>query len=199
MTVAVVDLGVGNLPNVVRAFRRLGADVEVVSKAQEVAAAQRLVLPGVGAAPPALERLRTGGVEDALRQAVANGAWLLGICLGHQLLFEELTEFGVHRGLGFLSGVVAPLPSGVRVPHMGWARVEATCPGFRSLHGKWFYFVHSYVAQARPEEEIGVVVHEGLRLCAAAQRGRVVGVQFHPEKSGEAGAQFLREFLELAS
>lgn len=199
MTVAVVDLGVGNLPNVVRAFRRLGADVKVVSQTQEVVGARCLVLPGVGAAPPALERLRTRGLGDALRHAVAKGAWLLGICLGHQLLFEELTEFGVHRGLGFLHGVVVSLPSGVRVPHMGWAKVEATGPGFRSLHGKWFYFVHSYAAQARADEEAAVVVHEGLRLCAAAQRERVVGVQFHPEKSGEAGVQFLREFLELAS
>lgn len=199
MRVTVVDLGVGNVPNVVRAFRRLGAEVQVVSQAEEVAAAGLLVLPGVGAAPKALQRLRQGGLEEALQQAVADGAWLLGICLGHQLLFEELTEFGRHRGLGFLPGVVAPLPCGVRVPHMGWARVEATRPGVRSLHGKWFYFVHSYAAQARPEEETAVVVHDGLRLCAAAQRGRVVGVQFHPEKSGEAGAQFLREFLELAS
>ncbi|MFZ5804055.1 MAG: imidazole glycerol phosphate synthase subunit HisH [Acidobacteriota bacterium] len=199
MTVTVVDLGVGNLPNVVRAFRRLGADVQVVSQAREVAGARCLVVPGVGAAPPALRRLGESGLAGALRQAVQNGAWLLGICLGHQLLFEELTEFGVHRGLGFLSGVVSPLPAGVRVPHMGWARVELTRPGFRSLDGKWFYFVHSFAAQASPEDEAAVVEHEGLRLCAAAQRGRVVGVQFHPEKSGEAGARFLREFLERAS
>lgn len=199
MTVTVVDLGVGNLPNVVRAFRRLGAAVNVVSQAEDVALARRLVLPGVGAAPKALERLRKDGVEEALRQAVANGAWLLGICLGHQLLFEELTEFGVHRGLGFLSGVVSPLPAGVRVPHLGWGQVETTRPSFRSLDGRWFYFVHSFAAQASPEDEAAVVEHGGLRFCAAAQRGRVVGVQFHPEKSGQAGARFLREFLELAS
>ncbi len=199
MTVTVVDLGVGNVPNVVRAFRRLGAAVEVVAQAEDVAVARRLVLPGVGAAPPALERLRKDGVEEALREAVANGAWLLGICLGHQLLFEELTEFGLHRGLGFLPGVVAPLPSGVRVPHMGWAKVEATGAGFGSLHGKWFYFVHSYAAQPAAEHLLGVVTHDRVSFCAAARRGRVVGVQFHPEKSGEAGAQFLREFLELSS
>lgn len=199
MTVTVVDLGVGNVPNVVRAFRRLGADVEVVSQAEDVAVAQRLVLPGVGAAPPALGRLRKDGLEEALRQAVASGAWLLGICLGHQLLFEELTEFGVHRGLGFLRGVVVPLPAHVRVPHMGWAKVERTRPGFASLQGKWFYFVHSYAAQAEPEDLLGAVTHDGVRLCAAARRERVVGVQFHPEKSGQAGAAFLREFLELSS
>lgn len=198
MTVTVVDYGVGNLPNVVRAFRRLGAEVVIGSHPECVASARCLVLPGVGAAPPALARLRASGLGGALEEAVNRGAWVLGICLGHQLLFEELTEHGRHRGLGFLPGRVEPLPPGVRVPHMGWARLEARKGGFASLEGRWFYFVHSYVAQPRPEDELARADHQGFSFCAAVRRDRIVGFQFHPEKSGPAGAALLAEFLELA-
>lgn len=198
MTVTVVDLGVGNLPNVVRAFRRLGADVRVSSDPDEVAQARVLVLPGVGAAPVAVATLDRTGLRQALEEAVANGAWLLGICLGHQLLFEKLEEFGEHRGLGFVPGVVSALPASVRVPHMGWAKVELVKPGLSSLDGRWFYFVHSYAAQPLSEDLLAVVRHDGEVLCAAVRRGRVVGVQFHPEKSGPAGAALLQEFLEEA-
>lgn len=196
MTVTVIDLGMGNVPNVVRAFRRAGAQVAVASSAHAVAAARCLVLPGVGAAPMALARLRASGVEAALRDAVATGAWVLGICLGHQLLFEEVSEFGRNRALGLLPGVVEPLPPGVRVPHMGWARLVTTASDFATLRDRWFYFVHSYAARTTPECQLAVVEHQGVTVCAAARRERVVGVQFHPEKSGEAGVAFLREFVE---
>ncbi|MGC8916371.1 MAG: imidazole glycerol phosphate synthase subunit HisH [Thermoanaerobaculum sp.] len=196
MTVTVVDLGVGNIPNVVRAFGRLGYEVRVTSEPEEVGRARVLVLPGVGAAPVAVASLDCTGLRQALEEAVANGAWLLGICLGHQLLFEKLEEFGEHRGLGFVPGVVSALPATVRVPHMGWAKVEAERKDFPSLNRRWFYFVHSYAARPLPEDVLAVTHHDGEPVCAAVRRGRVVGVQFHPEKSGPAGAAFLEEFLE---
>jgi glutamine amidotransferase len=198
MKVTVVDLGVGNIPNVVRAFRRLGAEVTLTAFPEEVARGKVLVLPGVGAAPPAVRALEERGLAGALGEAVAQGGWVLGICLGHQLLFEELREFGQHRGLGLVPGVVAPMPTD-RLPHMGWARVEAVQPGFSSLDGRWFYFVHSFAGTPRKEHLLATAEHQGHRFCAAVRRGRVVGVQFHPEKSGPAGAAFLREFLEMAA
>jgi glutamine amidotransferase len=199
MKVTVVDLGVGNVPNVVRALQRAGAQVEVTHRAQQVLTASCLVLPGVGAAPPAVRALQEGGLGAALHQAVAQGAWLLGICLGHQLLFAQLEEFGSHQGLGFFPGKVEPLPPGLRRPHVGWAQLQAKKPDFPALCGRWFYFVHSYVAQAEEEDLLATCQHQGQELCAAVRRGRVVGVQFHPEKSGSAGQEFLRQFLEMAA
>lgn len=199
MTVTVVDLGVGNLPNVVRAFSRLGAVVRVSRQMEEVASSPILILPGVGASPPAVQTLTRLGLDRAIRQAVRSGAWLLGICLGHQLLFQQLTEFGSHAGLGLLPGVVKHLPEGLRTPHMGWAQVNPCRPGFASLAQRWFFFVHSYAAHPESKDLLATVQHQGHSICAAVWRGRVVGVQFHPEKSGPAGADFLREFLEKAA
>lgn len=199
MRVTVVDLGVGNLPNAVRALVRVGAQVQVTGEAAQVRGASCLVLPGVGSAPAALRGLQERGLGPALQEAVASGAWLLGICLGHQLLFQELHEFGRHQGLGLLPGSVVALPASVRVPHMGWARVEARSGNFASLDGRWFYFVHSYAACPQEEDLLAVAEHQGHRFCAAVQRGRVVGVQFHPEKSGPSGQAFLREFLQRAA
>lgn len=199
MTVTVVDLGVGNLPNVVRAFSRLGATVRVSRQTEEVASSPILILPGVGASPPAVKTLTRLGLDRAIYQAVGSGAWLLGICLGHQLLFQQLTEFGPHFGLGLIPGVVKHVPEGLRSPHMGWAQVNPCQPGFDSLAQRWFYFVHSYVAHPNHEDLLATVQHQGHSICAAVWKGRIVGVQFHPEKSGPAGADFLREFLEKAA
>ncbi|MCX7896087.1 MAG: imidazole glycerol phosphate synthase subunit HisH [Thermoanaerobaculum sp.] len=199
MTVTVVDLQVGNIPNVVRAFTRLGCQVRVTAQPEEVRASRVLVLPGVGAAPAAVASLARDGLAGAVQEAVGAGAWLLGICLGHQLLFEELWEFGRHRGLGLLAGVVAPLPEGVRSPHMGWARIHALRADFASLHGRWFYFVHSFVALPQVTDLVAVAHHDGHEICAVVRRQRVIGVQFHPEKSGPEGEAFLREFCEMVA
>lgn len=199
MTVTVVDLGVGNLPNVVRAFSRLGAVVRVSRQTEEVASSPILILPGVGASPPAVNTLTRLGLDRAIHEAVGSGAWLLGICLGHQLLFEQLTEFETHLGLGLIPGVVKHLPEGLRSPHMGWGQVKPLQPGFDSLAQRWFYFVHSYAGHPETQDLLATVQHQNHSICAAVRRGRVVGVQFHPEKSGAAGANFLREFLEKAA
>lgn len=199
--VVVVDSGVGNLPNAVRGLARAGAEVRRSEDPAEVAAARCLVLPGVGAFPAAMTTLARTGLGEAVRHAAAAGAAVLGICLGHQLLFEESEEFGRTPGLGLLPGRVRALPAGVRVPHMGWSRVQPTrCDplweGFEEH--PWMYFVHSFAAEPAEADLLATTDAGGAVVCAAVRRGRVCGAQFHPEKSGRSGARFLANFLALA-
>jgi len=196
--VVVVDSGVGNVPNAVRGLERAGARVVVTERPEMVADAERIVLPGVGAFPAAMERLRRNGLDAALRAAATAGAAILGICLGHQLLFEESEEHDRTAGLGLLPGRVVPLPAGGRVPHMGWCRVRAVRPDplFAGLEeGSWMYFVHSFVALPEAGDLAATVAFGSESVCAAVRRGRVCGVQFHPEKSGADGARLLRNFV----
>lgn len=196
--VVVVDSGVGNIPNAMRGLARAGARVTRSSDAHEIARAERLVLPGVGAFPAAMSRLRTRGLDAAIRDAAARGVPVLGICLGHQLLFEASEELGDTRGLGLLAGMVRPLPAVARVPHMGWSPLcgLAADPLLEGVEGESFYFVHSFAAVDSPAT-IAQTPFGSVRLCAAARRGNVCGVQFHPEKSGQAGARLLANFLRL--
>jgi glutamine amidotransferase len=201
MNVVVVDSGVGNIPNAMRGLARAGAEPVLSADAAAVRAARCIVLPGVGAFPPAMARLREHGLDAALREAAAAGAAILGICLGHQLLFDASEEFGETAGLGLIPGRVAALPAVARVPHMGWSRIAARRPdpllaGLGA--GAWMFFVHSFAAVPAEGDLVATVEFGGLEVCAAARRGRVCGVQFHPEKSGAAGARLLTNFLALA-
>ncbi len=217
----VVDAGVGNLGNVERALAHLGAAVEITREPRRVAAARCLVLPGVGAFAPPREALR-GSLEQALREALAAGAWLLGICVGFQLLFESGEEFGATDGLGLLPGRITRLPAGVPVPHIGWNRLHdlAAHPLLAGLgggeagtgdgaigavgavgengSGRHFYFVHSFAPQDVPAEVCLARATHGRDFAAVAGRGRVLGTQFHPERSGAAGLRLLANFLEIA-
>jgi glutamine amidotransferase len=206
----VIDLGVGNLGNLARALAHLGAEPQVTVDPARVAAARRLVLPGVGAFEPPRRALR-GGLEEALREALAGGAWLLGVCVGYPLLFEASEEFGVTAGLGLLPGRVTPPPPGVPRPHNGWNRVRpaadhppATSSGaarglFAGLGGEpWLYFVHGFAPEGVPDELVLATAVHGRAFPAAAGRGRVLGTQFHPEKSGEAGLAVLANFLAMS-
>jgi glutamine amidotransferase len=214
----VVDAGVGNLGNVARALAHLGAAVTVTRDPGQVAAARCLVLPGVGAFAPPREALR-GALETALAAALADGAWLLGICVGFQLLFEESDEFGLTDGLGLLPGRVTRLPAGVPVPHIGWNRLHdlAAHPLLAGLGGAaprpatgeragaaerpdagYVYFVHSYAPEGVPGEVCLARTTHGRGFSAVAGRGRVMGTQFHPERSGAAGLRLLANFLEIA-
>lgn len=196
--VVVIDAGVGNLGNVARALLHAGGAPTVSRDPAVIAAARRLVLPGVGAFRPPREALR-GPLETALRVALERGAQLLGICVGYQLLFAASDEFGPTDGLGLLGGTVRRLPPGVALPHIGWNRLraEADDPLLAGLDDDaWFYYVHSFAPTEVPSpERLGTTLH-GDRFVAAARRGRVAGVQFHPEKSGDAGLRLLRNFLE---
>lgn len=196
--VTVVDAGVGNLGNLVRALESLGAAPEVTLDPGRVAEGRRLVLPGVGAFAPPREALR-GEMESALHEALDRGAWLLGICVGFQLLFESGEEFETVDGLGLLSGRVTRLPSEVPVPHIGWNRLHdvASHPVLDGLDGRYVYFVHSYAPEGVPDDLCLARCTHGRAFPAVAGRGRVLGTQFHPERSGEAGLRLLRNYLEM--
>ncbi|HEV8629123.1 MAG TPA: imidazole glycerol phosphate synthase subunit HisH, partial [Thermoanaerobaculia bacterium] len=203
--VVIVDLGTGNLGNLERALAMAGGAPRVSTDPAVVAAARCLVLPGVGAFRPARERLR-GPLEAALRAALASGASLLGICLGYQLLFDGSDEDGETDGLGLLPGRVrrlADLVDGGRVPvpQVGWNRVTRLRPHpvLDAMAGAAAYFVHSYAPEEVPEPLRLATTWHGRELLSAAARGRVVGTQFHPELSGDAGQRLLRRFLETAA
>jgi imidazole glycerol-phosphate synthase subunit HisH len=181
--VRICEYGAGNTRSVVVAFQRLGADVAVTEDPAAILAADLAVLPGVGAAGTAMAGLRARGLDSALRERVASGRPTLGICLGLQLALEESEEDGGVPGLGILPGRAHLLREG-RVPRIGWAPVE---PG-----GDAFYFAHSYAC----ETPAATARSEG--IVAEARRGSFVGVQFHPEKSGAAGARYLARVLREA-
>ena len=202
--VALLDYGVGNVGSVRRAFERLGAEVVTTSDPDLVAGSARVVLPGVGAFAPARARLASSGLDGALRAAVGRGARLLGLCLGFQLLFEASEEFGTTAGLGLLAGRVTPFPPGVRVPHVGWNRLEtdgaAEGPLLLGLpRGTYVYFVHSFRPEGADPADVAAFCEHGGRFVAAARRGNVWGCQFHPEKSSDAGRRILASFLSEAA
>jgi len=194
--VALIDAGGANLGSVRYAVERAGANIEIVRDADGLRDARRVILPGVGAAAPAMALLRERGLDRALRTLKVP---LLGICLGMQLLFES-SEEGDVECLGLLPGRVRKLPaaSGVRVPHMGWNALDvlALDPMLRSIDGAQAYFVHSYAAPVT-EHCIAACTH-GERFAAVVRRGNVFGAQFHPERSASAGAALLRNFLAMA-
>jgi imidazole glycerol phosphate synthase glutamine amidotransferase subunit len=183
LKVAVCDYGAGNVSSVLAAFARLGAEVCVAETPDAVTAADLAVLPGVGSAASAMAVLRERGLDEALRARVAGGGPTLGICLGLQLALERTDEDGGVHGLGLLPGRAVRLREG-RVPRIGWAQVE---PG-----GEVYYFAHSYAA----ETPSASATSEG--IVAEARSDSFVGVQFHPEKSGAAGARFLKRCLSPA-
>lgn len=199
----VIDAGVGNLGNLARAVERVGGQAEIAADPGRIAAARCLLLPGVGAFAPPREALR-GAAEEALREALARGAWLLGICVGYQILFEEGEEFGITDGLGLLPGRVTRLPETVPLPHIGWNRLHGLAPhpllaGLAADGGgRYVYFVHSYAPQGVPDELCLARCTHGRAFPAVAGRGRVLGTQFHPERSGAAGLRLLANFLDLA-
>ncbi len=195
----VIDSGVGNLGNLVRALGHVGARATVTADPRQVAAAPCLVLPGVGAVAPPRPRVR-GPLEEALHEALDRGASLLGVCVGFQILFEEGEEFGVTDGLGLLPGRVTRLPETVPVPHIGWNRLHGVAhhPLLNGLEGCYVYFVHSYAPEGVPDELCLARCTHGREFAAVAGQGRVMGTQFHPERSGPIGLRLLSNFLQMA-
>ena len=204
--VAIVDYGVGNLFSLRSSFAAIGREVQVTGDPDVLAKAGRLVLPGVGAFGDAAAALRKSGLDKAVLAAAEAGKPLLGICLGMQLLLEKSFEYGEHKGLGLIPGEVRPIreviPPGLKVPHIGWNALELTqegraCGLFKNTNeGDCVYFVHSYWA-ASPAPCVLATAEYGAPLTAAVGRGNVLGVQFHPEKSGSAGLAILRAFCEM--
>lgn len=199
-TATIIDAGVGNLGNLARAVESLGHGMEVTRDPSRVAQAHCLMLPGVGAFRPPRERLR-GELEGALRSALDEGAWLLGICVGFQLLFESSQEFGTTDGLGLLRGEISSLPADVSLPHIGWNPLHGVedHPLLDGISdGGHVYFVHSFAPLGTLEEETLAQCTHGRTFAAVSARERVMGTQFHPEKSGALGLRLLANFLEIS-
>jgi glutamine amidotransferase len=201
----VIDAGVGNLGNLERALRTLGASVERTEDPSVVAGARSILLPGVGAFRPPRERLR-GALEEALGEALAAGAHLLGICVGFQLLFDGSEEFGTTDGLGLLGGKIEKLPETSSLPHIGWNRLvfaEKSVDGRSQLltgieDGAYAYFVHSFAPSGVAAAHTLATCTHGRSFPAIVRCERVYGTQFHPEKSGAVGLRLLDNFLEIS-
>jgi glutamine amidotransferase len=192
-----IDSPVANVANIARALRAAGAGVVPTGDAAAVAASRKVVLPGVGSFRAAMEWLQDTGLDRALASAADRGAHILGVCVGHQLLFEASEEMGTTKGLGIVRGVVRKIAPALPVPQIGWNRVRCTdSPLFAGIPaGSPFYFVHSYAASGAPDEIASA--DYGAPFTAAVQRGNVFGVQFHPEKSSSAGLRVLANFVNL--
>ena len=203
MSIAIIDYGVGNLRSVEKAFTSQGIAAVVTHDEKVLRAADKLVLLGVGAFGYAMESLRKLGFDQLVIEAAQTGKPIIGLCVGLQMMFEEGHEFGVHQGLGLLPGRVVKFSDSVRVPHVGWNQVEfknnsQTHPIFRGLLDQsFFYFVHSYYVEPCDESCVLGETEYGVRYASICGRGKVVGVQFHPEKSQATGLRLLRNFAEL--
>lgn len=194
MTVTLIDSPYSNAANIARALRVGGAALVVTQDADMIARAAKIVLPGVGSFAAAMQWLEATGIDSAVRDAVAKGAALLGICVGHQLLFDTSEEMGTTRGLGLLRGEVRRFDGPLPVPQIGWNRVTAHGSLFDGIaNGTAFYFVNSYAVRRAPAE-IATADYNGA-FTAAVQQERVFGLQFHPEKSSVAGLRVLRNFV----
>jgi imidazole glycerol-phosphate synthase subunit HisH len=200
--IAILDYGMGNLRSVEKALEHVGASAAVTAEEGRVRDADGLVLPGVGAFPRAMERIRERGLDELVAERVAAGVPVLGICLGLQLLFDASTELGGATGLGLLPGPVERLSApGLKVPHIGWARVrwERESRLTEGIDSETpFYFVHSFAPRPNPTELLGSAEY-GERFACAAERGNVFGVQFHPEKSSAAGLRLLANFAGVCA
>jgi glutamine amidotransferase len=192
--IAIVDYGVGNVRSVERALEHVGAEAKLTSDPDELEQADGLVLPGVGAFAPALEKLSDHGLGRRIVELAKNGKPLLGVCLGYQLLFEESSEHGRHEGLGLLPGKVVAVANSPRLPVIGWCRLAKSDDAvlWQGIKDRsYFYFVHSFT----PESSDSAIAWTEHSPAAAAARGNVMGTQFHPEKSGPDGLRVYKNFV----
>ena len=203
--IAIIDYGVGNLFSLCSSLKSIGAEAVVTPDPAVIRAADRIILPGVGAFADAAAKLRATGLDRVLLEEAANGKKIMGICLGMQMLFEESHEYGIHKGLGLIPGRVVPMagyiPEELKIPHIGWnpliLKGESKHPLLKYVEeGDCVYFVHSYFA-ADCNESVIATAEYGRELTAAVAKGNVMGCQFHPEKSGKVGLAILKAFCEL--
>jgi len=202
--IAIVDYGVGNLFSLSCSLRALGLEAEVTRDAEKLRAADRIILPGVGAFGDAAEKLEATGLIPVLREEAAKKP-LLGICLGMQLLFDRSFEYGEHPGLGLVPGEVVDLrealeDKSLKVPHMGWnsLQIKPEDPIFKYFEdGEYVYYVHSFYARNCAANTLGTSEYGNVSVTGVVRSGQVYGMQFHPEKSGSAGLRLLRAFAEL--
>ena len=202
--IAVIDYGVGNLFSLCRSLEAIGQEPVVTGDPELLRKADKLFLPGVGAFADAREKLRQSGLEEVIKEEVAKGKPIMGICLGMQLLFEESQEFGTWEGLGLIPGKVVTMegviPARYKVPHIGWNELHFPQGDRHPLlktveEGDCVYFVHTFYA-TQCDDAVIATAEYGAELTAAVARGNVMGCQFHPEKSGDVGLNILRTFCE---
>ncbi len=200
--IAIIDYQMGNLRSVQKGFERVGHQAVITSDPVEIAQAEKLVLPGVGAFADAMSELKRRELVGPIRAAIDDGKPFLGICLGLQLLFETSYEDGCHQGLGVLAGEVVrfDLPAPFKVPHMGWnqARILQQAPLLTDVEQEtYFYFVHSYYVVPRDPEVVAMETEYHQPFCSMIWRNNLVATQFHPEKSQTKGLVLLKNFAEL--
>ena len=196
--IAIVDYGVGNIRSVERALAHVGADPKLTADPDELERADGVVLPGVGAFAPALEKLSEGGLGRRIVELAKKGKPLLGVCLGYQLLFDESMEHGRHEGLGLLPGKVVEVENSARLPVIGWCRLGLSGESvlWQGIKDRsYFYFVHSYT----PSSSDAAIAWTEHSPAAAGARGNVMGTQFHPEKSGPDGLRVYKNFVKYCS
>ena len=201
--IAIVDYGVGNLFSLARSFAAIGVEVEITADPEKLRAADKILLPGVGAFGDAADKLRATGLDKVVIEQANAGKPLMGICLGMQLLFDEGLEYGCHKGLGLIPGRVISIseviPAGLKIPHMGWNGLDfrKESPLLSKIKdGDCVYFVHSFCAVDCDDAVIATAEY-GAPVTAAVQKDNVFGCQFHPEKSGTVGLNILRAFAEV--
>ena len=201
--IAIIDYGVGNLFSLSSSLQAIGFDAVVTGDAETIKKADKLILPGVGAFADAIAKLRSTGLDKQILSEVAQGKKLLGICLGMQMLFDKSYEYGVHTGLGLISGEVIPMEGTIdpalKIPHIGWNSLDfqKDSPLFKYIQdGDFVYFVHSYYA-AGCQSAVIATTQYGKPLTAAVAQENVFGCQFHPEKSGDVGLKILKAFYEM--
>jgi len=201
VNVALVDYGAGNVPSVERAVQKLGATTRRVTQPEELSAAKAIILPGVGHYAAIIRGLDTQNLRTALLEAISRGVPFLGICLGLQALYTSSQEAPTFAGLRVLEGEVRSLPDTVKLPHMGWNRVREvkTSPLLEGLNGSdYFYFAHTFAVTNSLSDAVAICEH-GTSFTAVLQRNNIFATQFHPEKSGDAGARLLKNFLGLVA
>ncbi len=198
--IAIIDYGIGNLRSVEKALQHVGAEARLTSQPETIRRAQGVVLPGVGAFGDCITHLEAGGFAGIVRDCVADGVPLLGICVGLQMLFEESEEMGRFAGLGLLPGRVRRFRGDLKVPHIGWNQVHSAGPSPLLVdvpQDAYAYFVHSYYVEPVDEKVVLATTDYGGPFASVVGRGRLFGVQFHPEKSQEVGLTILRNFAAL--
>jgi len=197
--IAIIDYGVGNLRSVEKAFAANGVSASVTNRSDEIAKAEKLVLPGVGAFASCMRELQDRGFDRLVMERVSAGVPLLGVCVGMQMLFEESEEFGTTRGLGILPGRVRRFREGLLVPQVGWNSIRRCRqhPLFNGIaNDAFFYFVHSYYCEPGDPEMVLGVTEYGTTYASVVAKDNVTGVQFHPEKSQAVGLRMLANFAK---
>lgn len=198
--IAVIDYDAGNLRSVSKALEKLGFETVITSSEKEISKSKAMILPGVGAFGDCMKSLKNKGLDQCIIKNVQDGKYLLGICLGMQMLFEKSYEDGEWEGLGLLEGDVVRFETDLKIPHMGWNNLIANgsdAIGKNIGIDEYVYFVHSYYAQPKNDGDVVFWTDYDVKVPAVVRKNNVIGMQFHPEKSGETGLQLLKNFGEL--